>query len=111
MAKLEKDVEGPAGKYAKSLGVWHTKFKSANNRGVPDRIFIGHTADGEPIVFFIEFKKPGKKKADTLQVLVIDEMREAGAIVFVTDDLAVACEIIDDMVTFGSTSIQNGGRG
>jgi hypothetical protein len=106
MAKLEKDVEGPAGKYAKQRGAWHAKFKSANNRGVPDRIFI--TPDG--VVFFIEFKKPGKKKADALQGLVIDDMRKYGALIFVTDDLQVAIEIIDDMVAFGSTSIQNGGR-
>src|SRR5689334_7662873 len=97
--KLEKDVEKSTCRYAHSLGVWHCKFKSVNNRGVPDRIFI--TPEG--LVFFIEFKRPGKKKVDPLQVLVIDEMWAVGALVFVTDDIDVAKEIISDLVFFGAT--------
>jgi hypothetical protein len=114
MTKLEKDVEGPAGKYAKSLGIWHAKFKSANNRGVPDRIFIAPSETPgrtEGYTFFIEFKKPGKKKADPLQKIVIDEMREHGALIYVTDDLEVAKAIIFDFYMSGQCSLQNGGRG
>jgi hypothetical protein len=99
-AQREADVEKDAYTYAKSQGCWHKKFKSANNRGVPDRIFI--TPAG--VVFFIEFKRPNKKKvakANVLQKLVIDEMIENKAVVFVTNDLAKAKAIIDDMVLFG----------
>jgi hypothetical protein len=92
----EKDIEEKAYAYARSRGVWHTKFKSANNRGLPDRIFI---APGN-IVFFIEFKRP-KKTARAQQKLVIDEMTDLGAKVFVTNDLDRAKQIIDDMVMFG----------
>jgi hypothetical protein len=99
-AQREADVESDACAYAHSLGCWHKKFKSANNRGVPDRIFI--TPAG--VVFFIEFKRPNKKKvakAGKLQKLVIDEMNEHNAIVFVTNDLAKAKAIIRDMAAFG----------
>ena len=92
----EADVENKAYEYARSRGCWHAKFKSANNRGVPDRIFI--TPNGA--VFFIEFKKPGKKTRKQ-QRLVIDEMRENMAQVYVTDDLAEAKRIIDEVVVFG----------
>lgn len=95
-APKEKSVETGAYEYAKSRGCWHTKFKSANNRGLPDRIFI--TPDG--VVFFIEFKRR-KKGARAQQKLVIDEMRDYNAKVFVTDDLDEAKAIIDDMITFG----------
>lgn len=93
----ETDVEGETYKYAKTLGCWHAKFKSANNRGLPDRIFI--TPDG--VVFFIEFKNPKVRKVRKLQGLVIDGMVQSKARVFVTNDLAVAKRIILDMVVFG----------
>lgn len=92
----EADVESKAYDYARSRGCWHSKFKSANNRGVPDRIFI--TPDG--VVFFIEFKKPGKT-ARKQQRLVIDEMRDNNGLVYVTDDLTEAKRIINDMIVFG----------
>lgn len=95
--KKESHIEEKAYHYARSKGCWHTKFKSANNRGVPDRIFI--TPDG--VVFFIEFKAP-KKGAKKQQRLVIDEMRENKAVVFVTNDLDEAKRIVDDMVAFGA---------
>lgn len=93
----ESTTEARAIEYAKGCGIWQRKFKSANNRGVPDRIFI--TPQG--VVFFIEFKKP-KKKARVQQKLVIDEMRDNyNAQVFITDDIEEARTIIDHMVAFG----------
>ena len=99
-ASKEADIEGKANTYAKEHGCWHVKFKSSNNRGVPDRIYI--TPDGA--VFFIEFKKPSKRpaKAGRQQKLVIDEMRDNKAVVFVTNDLGEAKAIIYNMVKFGS---------
>lgn len=103
--KLEKDVESPAGAHARKRGMRHYKFKSANNRGVPDRIFMGISLTLVEFVFFIEFKRPGKKKADELQDYVIDEMARAGAKIYLTDDLEVAKQIIDDYYQFGSTLV------
>lgn len=93
---VETTTEDKANAYAKVLGVWQRKFKSASARGLPDRIYI--TPDG--VVFFIEYKRRGKS-ARVQQKLVIDEMIEQGAKVFVTDDLEEAQEIINNMVTFG----------
>lgn len=96
-SKMEKTVEQKSCAYAKSLGCWVVKFKSSQNRGVPDRLFI--TPDG--VVFFIEYKKPKVKKPSPQQKLVIDEMAEHGAIVFVYNALDDANAAIFDMVTFG----------
>ena len=101
-APKEKSVETLACEYAKSLGFWHTKYKSANNRGLPDRQFK-HIDCRE---FYIEFKKRGKK-ARAQQRLVIDEMREHGFLVFVTDDLGEAKAIIHDMLVFGHHHLCN----
>jgi hypothetical protein len=102
---LEKDVETPATKHARARGMRHYKFKSANNRGVPDRIFMGIALNGTRFVFFIEFKRPGKKSADELQDTVIGEMQQAGARIFLTDDIATAKEIIDDFYKMGDTLV------
>jgi hypothetical protein len=94
----ETTVEDRVNEYAKGCGVWQRKFKTANNRGLPDRIYI--TPSGT--VFFIEFKRRGKS-ARVQQKLVIDEMRDDyKANVFVTDQLDEAKRIIDDMVVFGA---------
>ena len=90
----ESDVESKSCDFAKSLGGWHRKVKSSNNRGLPDRGF-GHR-DWPGRIFYIEFKKP-KKTARKQQRLVIDDMRDNGEIVFVTDNLAEAKAIISDM--------------
>jgi len=54
---LESKIEGAVCQYAESRGCYVRKFSSANNAGVPDRLFI--TPLGK--VFFIEFKAPGKQ--------------------------------------------------
>lgn len=95
----ESDVEDKARDYAKKLGGWSRKVKSTNNRGLPDRAFGHHDWPGR--VFYIEFKKP-KKTARKQQRLVIDDMRDNGEIVFVTDNVDTAKKIIDDMFTFWS---------
>lgn len=96
-AQGERDVETRACAYARDCGCWVAKFKNPAARGAPDRIFI--TPAG--VVFFIEFKRPSVKKASKQQKLVIDEMRQNGAIVFVTNNLDEAKTIIEDMITFG----------
>ncbi len=92
----EVDVESKACAYATSLGYWHTKYKSANNRGLPDRQFK-HVECRE---FYIEMKRPCKK-ARKLQATVIDKMRDHGFLVFVSDDLEKIKRILDDMLFFG----------
>lgn len=93
---LEKEVEGPVKDYARAKGLYVRKFQSENNRSVPDDIF------GTPkgVVFFIEFKRPGKKptpaQADehelmrkkNLKVHVIDNVQEGKALIdqYLEDD-------------------------
>jgi hypothetical protein len=86
---LEKDVEGPVKDYARSKKFYVRKFKSENNRSVPDDIF----ATPKGTVFFVEFKRPGKKatpaqhdehefmRKSNLQVHVIDNVEAGKALI------------------------------
>ena len=51
-SKLEKAVTA----YARSKKCYVRKFKAPGNRGVPDKLFLAPSG----VVFFIEFKAPGK---------------------------------------------------
>jgi hypothetical protein len=90
---LEKDVEGPVKDYARSHKCWVRKFKSENNRSVPDDIFS--TPKGK--VFFIEFKRPGKTATEAQQD-EHDMMRERGLTVFVVDNVELGKRVVDDML-------------
>lgn len=93
---LEKEVEGPVKKYAKSLGFWARKFKSEGNRSVPDDVFA--TPHGQ--VFFVEFKRPGGKptpaqedehkemRKNKIKVHVIDNIEDGKALIdaYLEDD-------------------------
>lgn len=94
---LESDVEKPVKDYARSKGFYVRKFKSANNRSVPDDIFS--TPKG--VVFFIEFKRPGKvatpAQADEhkymqkhrLRVHVIDNVQDGKTLIDDYSDMDV----------------------
>ena len=52
----EAQIEKYVVEYAINLGCYVRKFSSPNHRGVPDRLFLSPSG----VVFFIEFKAPGK---------------------------------------------------
>lgn len=87
----ESTIENKVNKYAESKGWLQYKFQSANNRGVPDRIYIRNGA-----VFFIEFKATGKKPTG-LQKDTHDELRSQYVQVFVCDNVEHGYEIINSM--------------
>lgn len=63
----ESTIESKTVTYAKSKGWLVYKFTSPANRAVPDRIFIRRG-----IVFFIEFKAPGKKPTKLQKKVHVD---------------------------------------
>lgn len=75
----EKIIETYLREQCKKHGFLCYKFAPCGNNGVPDRVVIGN---GKTI--FVELKAPGKKTR-ALQDAVHQQMREAGAIVFVID--------------------------
>ena len=79
---LEKDIEDPVVRFARSKGMVVFKFKSPSNRSVPDRIFF---PKGVP-AFLIEFKAPGKKPTEK-QNNKIEQIRATGTIVYVVDNV------------------------
>lgn len=91
---LESEVEGPVKDYAKSKRFWVRKFKSQNNRSVPDDVFS--TPLGT-VIFFIEFKRPGKVPTPAQE----DEhrlMRAHNIKVFVVDNVPAGKAVIDEML-------------
>lgn len=86
----EKEIEGKACRYAKAAGCWVRKFTSPGQRAAPDRIFM--TTRG--VVFFIEFKAPGKRPTP-LQQREINIIRSKGGHAHWADNLEDAKAIID----------------
>jgi hypothetical protein len=85
----ESTIESKTVNYAKSKGWLVYKFTSPANRAVPDRIFIRHS-----IVFFIEFKAPGKKPTK-LQKKVHDDINSHHVPVYVIDNFPLGKELVD----------------
>lgn len=97
----ERNIERACCQYAEKHGWWQRKFKSPGRRSAPDRIFAK-----EGIVFFVEFKAPGRK-ATPLQAQEHAAMRCAGLIVKVIDErknfvaaLAQMQKFVDDAYPF-----------
>ena len=84
-SKLEKDVSA----FARRKGCYVRKFKSPNQRGVPDKLFL--TPFGK--VFFIEFKSPNKKPTE-LQKREIREIISRKGNAFVVDNYDQGVEIV-----------------
>ena len=89
---LESEVEKPVCEYAKKKGWLVYKFVSPNNRGVPDRIFLG---PGRKIAF-IEFKAPGKEPTK-LQKHVFSKIRALLFKVHVIDNVEEGKKLIDTL--------------
>lgn len=77
----ESVIEKKVGDYATSKGWLVYKFSSPNTRAVPDKIFM---RDG--VVFFIEFKAPGKLPTK-LQYANHKRIKAHGVSVFVIDNI------------------------
>ena len=85
----ESTIESKARTHALTLGYACYKFKSDNNRAVPDRLFINRHG----VTIYIEFKAPGKKPSDA-QKRKAKEMGWPVTPIFWADDLAVAKMIL-----------------
>lgn len=79
MGKPEGRVERHFVKSAERNGFLHFKFTAPSTNGVPDRILVGHG-----LTLFVELKAPGEKPRK-LQTVVMDDMRQHGAVVYVAD--------------------------
>ena len=90
---LERDIEAKVCDYAKSKGMLVYKFTSPARAAVPDRLFITPTG----VVFFIEFKAPGKK-ATPQQEREHRRLTEQGCTVFVIDDAVVGKYTVNGML-------------
>lgn len=76
----ERNIERACCALAEKQGWWQRKFKSPGKRSAPDRIFAK-----EGVVFFVEFKAPGKKPTP-LQAQEHAAMRCHGLVIKVIDE-------------------------
>jgi hypothetical protein len=93
---LEKVIERKVGLYAKSRGWYVAKWKSENNRGVLDRIFINRYG----FIIFIEFKRRGKKPTK-IQDECIDELEKRNCQTRVVDSIEQGKKLVDNFNTTG----------
>jgi hypothetical protein len=93
----EKDVEKFGGSELAKIGFVSEKFRSPNNRGVPDQVVTGNTSMEWPIplTFFVEYKRPYEKPTH-LQKLDHRTRRSRGYYVFVVDSY----ESVQKMIYF-----------
>ena len=77
----EREIEKKACEFAAKNGWYQRKYKTANRRGLPDRIFIRRG-----IVMFIEFKATGEEATEQ-QKLEHDRIRKQGIEVYVIDNI------------------------
>lgn len=85
----EKKIENTFVKYAKKLNCWAVKLVLLAGRGWPDRtcLFKGH-------VFFIEFKRKGKKPTDK-QDEIRKKLQNIGFKYYVCDQIGQAEKILN----------------
>jgi len=88
--KSESKVEGDCRDHAKDCGCFLLKLNPAFFVGIPDRMLIGPNKT----IFFIEFKKVGKKPIRR-QLFVHKLFRDLGFSVYVIDDFKNFKEILN----------------
>lgn len=86
----ESVVEGDTVNHAVSTGWLTFKWKSANERGVPDRLFF---KDGKLLI--VEFKSPGKEPTKK-QMLIHGALRFAGFEVHIIDGVRQGKELLNE---------------
>tara|TARA_R110000772_G_scaffold141989_2_gene251688 strand:- start:288 stop:575 length:288 start_codon:yes stop_codon:yes gene_type:complete len=85
----ESKVEGAVVKHAESTGWLSFKWKSANSRGVPDRLFFKDST-----LLIVEFKSPGEKPS-AQQKLIHGALRFAGFEVYIIDNIKTGRDLLD----------------
>lgn len=81
---LESTIEKKVVAYCNQHGLVTYKFTSPNNRGVPDRIILGHSS-----ILFLELKAPGQRPS-LLQQREHRRISETGHYVLTADSYDTA---------------------
>lgn len=92
---LERSVERYLVDRCRELGILCFKFVSPGHAGVPDRLLMGHDANGDAVVLFVEVKRPGERPRPS-QVGMITTMRDHGAHAVVADSRAAVDAVLDE---------------
>lgn len=87
---LEKVIEKTVNSYAKARGFYVRKFNSEGQRSVPDALLI----NPHGYVFFIEFKRLGKKPTPA-QLLEHEHIKQCRGNVYIIDNIKDGKALID----------------
>lgn len=85
----ESYIENKVVAHAKKTGWKQRKLQWIGRHGAPDRVFIK-----SGVILFVEFKQRGKKPTDH-QAKEIAELKEAGMLVFVIDNIEAGIALLD----------------
>lgn len=90
----ERTVEKHFVSACRTRGLFTVKFTAPSSAGVPDRVVIGFTPDGDRLTGFVELKRPGGKTRP-LQDATIADMVSHGATVAVADSADAVDDLLD----------------
>lgn len=90
----ERTVEKHFVSACRTRGLFTVKFTAPSSAGVPDRVIIGFTPDGDRLTGFVELKRPGGKTRP-LQDATIADMVSHGATVAVADSADAVDDLLD----------------
>lgn len=79
-------------------GLLCLKVKAIATAGIPDRLVIGHDHRGDPVLVFVEVKRPGAKPRPA-QVHRIKDLRDHGAHAVVVSTIDEVDRFLADYVT------------
>lgn len=103
-APRESAVERHLVDRCRELGIMCLKFTSPGHVGVPDRVLMGHDANGDATTLFVEVKRPGEVPRPA-QVHMITRMRDHGQHVVVADSKSQIDALLDDYFTHPAVPI------
>ena len=97
-APRESAVERHLVQRCAEIGVLCLKFTSPGHVGVPDRVLMGHDANGDATTLFVEVKRPDEVPRP-FQVHMITRMRDHGQHVVGADSKSEIDALIRDYFT------------
>lgn len=94
-APIERVVEEHLVSACRAHRLLCLKITSPGRRSVPDRLIMGHDNRSDPVLLFVELKRPGSLPRAG-QKAMFARMRAHGAHVVVADSIATVDHLLDD---------------
>lgn len=104
LTPIERVIEDHLVSACKQHHLLCLKMTSPGRRAVPDRLLIGHDNRADPVLLFVEVKRPGQAPRPN-QRAMFTRMRAHGAHVVVADSIEAVDQLLDDYFLHSSCPI------